>query len=116
MLSLGSLFSRQSAPLLGLDISSSSVKLVELGRHASGQFLLAHCGQEILQPGWVQDGQIDKFDEVVQAVRRLVRRSGSKARLLAMALPAAAVITRKIRLPAGLSELELELQIIHLHI
>ena len=111
MLSLGSLFSRQSAPLLGLDISSSSVKLVELGRHASGQFLLAHCGQEILQPGWVQDGQIDKFDEVVQAVRRLVRRSGSKARLLAMALPAAAVITRKIRLPAGLSELELELQV-----
>lgn len=111
MFSPGSLFSRQSAPLLGLDISSSNVKLVELGRHASGQLLLAHCGQEILQPGWVQDGQIDKFDEVVQAVRRLLRRSGSKARHVAMALPASAVITRKIRLPAGLSEAELELQV-----
>jgi len=109
--SLGSLFSRQSAPMLGLDICSSSVKLVELGRHASGQLLLAHCGQELLQPGWVHDGQIDKFDEVVQAVRRLVRRSGSKARNVAMALPASAVITRKIHLPAGLSEDELELQV-----
>ena len=111
MVSLGSLFSRQTAPLLGLDISSSSVKLVELGRHASGQWLLAHCGLELLQPGWVQDGQIDKFDEVVQAVRRLVRRSESKARHVAMALPASTVITRKIRLPAGLSEAELELQV-----
>jgi len=97
--------------MLGLDICSSSVKLVELGRHASGQLLLAHCGQELLQPGWVHDGQIDKFDEVVQAVRRLVRRSGSKARNVAMALPASAVITRKIHLPAGLSEDELELQV-----
>lgn len=111
MFSLGSLFSRQSVPLLGLDISSSSVKLVELGRHASGQLLLAHCGQELLQPGWVQDGQIDKFDEVVQAVRRLVKRSGSKARHVAMALPASSVISRKIRLPAGLSEADLELQV-----
>lgn len=111
MFSLGSLFSRQSVPMLGLDICSSSVKLVELGRHASGQLLLAHCGQELLQPGWVHDGQIDKFDEVVQAVRRLVRRSGSKARNVAMALPASAVITRKIHLPAGLSEDELELQV-----
>ncbi len=111
MLSLGSLFSRQSAPLLGLDISSSSVKLVELSRHASGQLFLAHCGQELMQPGWVQDGQIDKFDEVVQAVRRLVRRSGSKARHVAMALPASSVITRKIHLPAGLSEAELEMQV-----
>jgi type IV pilus assembly protein PilM len=97
--------------MLGLDICSSSVKLVELGRHASGQLLLAHCGQELLQPGWVHDGQIDKFDEVVQAVRRLVRRSGSKARNVAMALPASAVITRKIHLPAGLTEAELELQV-----
>ena len=111
MFSLGSLFSRQSAPLLGVDISSSSVKLVELGRHASGQLLLAHCGQELLQPGWVQDGQIDKFDEVVEAVRRLVKRSGSKARHVAMALPASSVISRKIRLPAGLSEADLELQV-----
>jgi len=47
----------------------------------------------------------------VQAVRRLVRRSGSKARDVAMALPASTVITRKIRLPAGMSEADLELQV-----
>ncbi|MEA3393460.1 MAG: pilus assembly protein PilM, partial [Pseudomonadota bacterium] len=37
MISLGSLFSRQPEPMLGLDVSSSSVKLVELGRNKAGQ-------------------------------------------------------------------------------
>ena len=40
MISLGSFFSRQPAPLLGLDISSSSVKLVELGRDKEGNLVL----------------------------------------------------------------------------
>ena len=43
MISLGSLFSRQAAPLLGLDISSSSVKLVELGRDKAGNYVLERC-------------------------------------------------------------------------
>jgi len=37
LLSLGSLFSRQPAAMLGLDVSSSSVKLVELGQDSAGQ-------------------------------------------------------------------------------
>ncbi|MGZ5272504.1 MAG: pilus assembly protein PilM, partial [Ramlibacter sp.] len=52
MISLGSLLSRQSAPLLGMDISSSSVKLVELGRDASGAFVLERCAIEQLERGW----------------------------------------------------------------
>ena len=46
MISLGSLLSRQPAPLLGLDISSSSVKLVELGRDKDGNLVLERCGIE----------------------------------------------------------------------
>ncbi|MGZ5848270.1 MAG: pilus assembly protein PilM, partial [Ramlibacter sp.] len=92
MISLGSLLSRQPAPLLGMDISSSSVKLVELGRDASGAFVLERCAIEQLERGWITDGNVEKFDEVAEAIRRLVKKSGTRTRNVAMALPPSAVI------------------------
>lgn len=111
MISLGSLFSREPAPLLGIDVSSSTVKLVELGRDASGGLQLLHCAMEPLERGWINEGNIEKFDEVADAMRRLVRKSGSKTKNVALALPGAAVITKKITLPAGLSDKVLEVQV-----
>lgn len=108
------LFQCRSPALLGVDIGSSGVKLVELGRDRSGQFRLERCALEPLGEGWVVDGQIEKFDEVAQAMRRAVRKSGARVRDAVLALPAAAVITRKIVLPDGLDGLsaqELEAQV-----
>ncbi len=51
------------------------------------------------------------FDEVAEAVRRVVRKSGTKTKNVAMALPPSAVITKKIVLPGGMSDPELELQV-----
>ena len=111
MISLGSLFSRQPAPLLGLDISSSSVKLVELGRDKEGNLILERCAIEPLERGWITDGNVEKFEEVAEAMRRVVKKSGTKTKNVAMALPPSAVITKKIILPGGLSEKELEVQV-----
>ncbi len=111
MISLGSLFSRQPAPLLGLDISSSSVKLVELGRDKEGNLILERCAIEPLERGWITDGNVEKFEEVAEAMRRVVKKSGTKTKNVAMALPPSAVITKKIILPGGLSEQELEVQV-----
>ena len=108
---MGSFFSRQDPPLLGLDISSSSVKLVELSRDKAGNLVLDRCAIEPLERGWITDGNVEKFDEVAEAVRRVVRKSGTKTRSVAMALPASAVITKKIILPGGLSDAELEVQV-----
>ncbi len=108
---MGSLFSRQPAPLLGLDISSSSVKLVELGRDKAGNYVLERCAIEPLERGWITDGNVEKFDEVAEAMRKVVKKSGTKTRNVAMALPPSAVITKKITLPGGLSEQELEIQV-----
>ena len=96
MISLGSLFSRQPAPLLGLDVSTSGVKLVELGRDKAGNLVLERCAIEPLERGWITDGNIEKFDEVADAIKRLVKKSGTKTRNVAMALPPSAVITKKI--------------------
>lgn len=111
MIALGSLFSRNPEPMIGLDISSSSVKLVELGKDRSGDLVLERCAIEPLERGWITDGNIEKFDEVAEALRRLVRKSGTKTKNVAMALPPSAVITKKITLQGGLTDQELELQV-----
>lgn len=111
MISIGALFSRQPAPMLGLDISSSSVKLVELGRDKAGNLVLERCAIEPLERGWFVDGNVEKFDEVAEAVRKLVKKSGTKTKSVAMALPPSAVITKKIILQGGMSDLELEQQV-----
>jgi type IV pilus assembly protein PilM len=105
------LFGRQTAPLLGLDISSSSVKLVELALRKDGGYVLERCAIEPLERGWINDGNVEKFDEVAEAMRRVIKKSGTRTRNVAMALPASAVITKKIILPGGLSEQELEIQV-----
>jgi type IV pilus assembly protein PilM len=97
--------------MMGLDISPSSIKLVELGQDRGGNFTLEHCGIELLERGWISDGNIEKFDEVVEATKRVISKSGTKTRDVAMALPASVVISKKIILPAGLTDREMEVQV-----
>ncbi|MCK9516888.1 MAG: pilus assembly protein PilM [Ottowia sp.] len=110
-LGLTSLFSQQPAPLIGLDVSSSSIKLVELDRGRSGEFELERCALELLEPDWIADGDIKNFDAVAEAVRRTVKKSRTKARNVAMAMPASVVISKKIVLPRDLNEREMEVQV-----
>jgi len=108
---LGQLLGQQHPAMIGLDISSSSVKLVELGRSANGEYMLERFASEPFEKGWITDGQIEKFDEVAEAVKRVVSKSGTKTKQVVMAMPQSAVITKKIMLPAGLREEEMELQV-----
>jgi type IV pilus assembly protein PilM len=111
VISLGSIFKRQQPALLGIDISSSSVKLVELSRDSAGKLVLDRCGIEPLERGWVVDGNVENFEEVAEAVKRVVKKSGTRTKQVALALPASAVITKKIILPGGMTDLELEEQV-----
>lgn len=108
---MGSLFDRQPAPMVGLDVSASSIKLVELTKERSGALTLERCAIEPIERNWITDGNIENFDEVVEAARRLIKRSGTRAREVAMALPTSVVISKKIILPGGLSEREMEVQV-----
>ena len=108
---LDTLLGRTHPPMIGLDISSSSVKLVELGQTSAGEYVLERFGSEGFEKGWIADGQIEKFDEVAEAVKRLIAKSGTRTRQVVMAMPQSAVITKKIILPAGLRDEELEVQV-----
>jgi type IV pilus assembly protein PilM len=104
-------FSSKTPPLIGLDIGSSSVKVVELAQAAGGALRLERYAIEPLPRGAVVDGNIDKIELVSEAVKRAWRRAGCKIKNVAMALPASAVITKRIALPANLREEELAIQV-----
>jgi type IV pilus assembly protein PilM len=105
------IFKSVSKPLIGLDVSTSSLKWVELAQDDKADLVLEHCVMEPLQVGWMAADQIAQFDEVVAALRRLVKTSGSRTRQVALAMPDSAVSVSKIRLPADLGEAELLRQV-----
>ena len=104
-------FSSKTPLLIGLDIGSSSVKLVELSQSLGGNLRLERYAIEQLPRGAMVDGNVDKIDVVAEAVRRAYRRAECKVKNVAVALPASAVITKRIALPANLNEEELEIQV-----
>ena len=98
-------------PLIGVDVSSTAIKLVELSEAGKGSYRLERYAIEQLPKDVVTDGNIANLDQVADALRRAHKRLGSRNRNIALALPAAMVITKKIIVPAGQSEDELELQV-----
>ncbi len=110
-LDLGSLIGKANSPLVGLDISTSGVKLVELSLVGKNELRLERFASESLPRGAVVDGNIENIEQVSEAVRRVWKKSGTKAKHVALGMPPASVITKKIILPGGLSEEELEMQV-----
>ena len=106
------LITKSQAPLVGVDISSTAVKLLQLSRSGSGVgYRVEHYAVEPLPPNAVVEKNIVEVEAVGDAIRRALARSGSKARHAAAAVAGSAVITRVIPMPAELDEDELESQI-----
>src|SRR5262252_11000949 len=105
------LFKTKAPSLIGIDIASTSLKLVELAEAGKGAYRLERYAIEPLPKDVVTDGNIANLDQVADALRRAHKRLGSRNRNVALALPAAMVITKKIIVPAGQTEEELELQV-----
>ena len=110
-LDLASLLGRKNPPLIGLDISTSDIKLVEISEGGNKGFKLERYGSELLPKGAVVDGNIENIEQVSEAIRRVIKKSGASVKNVALAMPASAVITKKIILSGNLSEQALELQV-----
>ena len=110
-LSLQGLLRRGTQPILGVDVSASNVKLVELVPGGKTGMRLERYAIEPIERGAIVDGNVEKPEAVADALLRAIRRTGTKTRLAAMALPSSAVIAKRITLPAGLHEEDYELQV-----
>ena len=103
-----SIFNPKSRALIGLDISSSSVKMVELSGDAKGGYKVERYAIEALPRDAVADVNIVTLEAVAEAVRRCWKKLSTSVRNVALALPASHVITKKIIVAAGQREEELE--------
>jgi type IV pilus assembly protein PilM len=105
------LFTPKAPPLFGLDISSSSVKMLEIVDAGKGVFRVERYAIEPLARDAVADGNVNNLEAVIDAVRRCHKRMGTRTKHVAMAVPTGAVITKKIVVNAALREDELEVQV-----
>ncbi|MGH1484904.1 MAG: pilus assembly protein PilM [Cellvibrionaceae bacterium] len=105
-----SLFESKAKPIIGLDISSTSVKLLELSRHGTG-YRVESYGVTALALGSVVEKNISDEDAVADAVRQVIAHSKCKLKDAAVAVAGSAVITKMIDMPAGLDDEALESQI-----
>lgn len=106
-----SIFSTKARPLIGLDISSSAVKMVELSGSSKEGFRVERYTIEVLAKDIVADGNVVNLEACAEAVKKAWKRLSTSTRNVALALPASAVITKKIIVPAGQREEDLELQV-----
>lgn len=97
-------------PVLGLDISASSVKLMEL-RKAGASYRVTRFAAEPMPPNAVTDKTIADIESAGEAVRRVWKRSGTHLKDAAIAIGGAAVITKTLAIPAGLSPRDCEEQV-----
>ncbi len=104
------LLKRRKKIMLGLDISSSAVKLLELSEQ-NDRFRVEGYSVEPIPPNSVVEKTITDIESVGETIRRAVRRSGTKATSAAVAVAGSAVITKTIAMPATLSDDELANQI-----
>ncbi|MDO8932719.1 MAG: pilus assembly protein PilM [Rhodocyclaceae bacterium] len=106
-----SIFNPKARPLIGVDISSFAVKMVELSDAGKGELRIERYAIEPLPKDAVVDGNIANLEAVTETVGRCWKRLGTSTRFVALALPTSAVITKKIILPANLREQEMEVQV-----
>ena len=104
------LFTPKKPPLIGVDISSTAVKLLQLSQ-TGGRYRVEHYAVEPLPPNAVVEKNIVEVEAVGEAIRRALARSGSKLKHACAAVAGSAVITRVIPMSAELSEDDLEGQI-----
>jgi type IV pilus assembly protein PilM len=106
--------SGKKATILGVDISSSAVKLLELSRTTGRNgttYRVESYAVEALPPNAVVEKGIADPDAVGAVIKSVVRKSGTRARSAAVAVSGSAVITKVVSMAASMTEREMETQI-----
>ena len=79
------LFQRKYRPLLGLDITTSSVKLIELAM-SGGQYRVEAYAAEPTPQNAINEKAIVDAEAVGEAIRRAAKRAGARSTEVAVAI------------------------------
>ncbi len=100
----------KNKPMVGIDVSSTSVKVLELSK-SKDNYRVESYAVEPLPANAVTEKTIQDIEAVGESLRRAVKKSGTRAKHASLAVAGSAVITKKIIMPSNLNEEELESQI-----
>jgi type IV pilus assembly protein PilM len=101
---------RKTTPVLGLDVSSTTVKLLELS-FTGDRYRVESYAVSSLPQDAVIEKNVNDVDGVANAIRSVVAQSRTKLKTVAAAVAGSSVITKLIDMPQGLSEDEMETQL-----
>ncbi|EIK43496.1 type IV pilus assembly protein PilM [Cellvibrio sp. BR] len=105
-----SFLEKKAKPVIGLDISSTSVKLLELNR-IGDRYRVESYTVKALPPNAVVEKNIADPAAVAEVIRSMVKQSKTKLKHAAVAVAGSAVITKMIDMPMDLSDDAMESQI-----
>jgi len=106
----GKLVPKKQQPMLGVDISASSIKVLELSKSGEHHRVERYAVEPMPQNAMVEHS-ITEVEQVANAMGRAVKRSGSRIKHIALAVPGSHVISKVVAMPAGLGERDLQSQI-----
>ena len=106
-----SFFTESTPPLIGIDISSTSVKMVELSGGEQGRYKLESYAITTLPADAISDGNVVDIDKVADALKLAWKTLGTREKHVALALPSSAVISKKVTMAADLREEDMEVQV-----
>lgn len=107
---MGLIGKRKGTPVLGLDISSTTVKLLELS-YSGDRYRVESYAVSSLPQDAVIEKNVNDVDGVANAIRSVVAQSRTKLKTVAAAVAGSSVITKMIDMPEGLSEDDMETQL-----
>ncbi|CAH9014412.1 pilus assembly protein PilM [Candidatus Nitrosacidococcus sp. I8] len=100
-------FPKKIPPLLGIDISSSAIKLIELAQGSSGLYV-KHYSIEPLPPNTIIDNNIEDVNKLSKALKDIIQQLGTRTKKVATAIPSSHVFNKIVPIPIDLSGSELE--------
>ncbi len=103
-------FNRNQSALLGIDISTAAVKLLELSRTGTRYKVESYAVAPLPQDAII-DKNITNVETIGDAIKSAVKQSGSRAKQACVAVAGSSVMTKIISMPASLRDSEMEQQI-----
>lgn len=101
------IFSSKRAPLIGVDLGATAIKMVELCETKKG-LRVERFAVVPLADGIVVDGVISKPTEYTEAIRTCHMRLGSRSKQVVIALPSESIFFKRLTIAPSLKEEEIE--------